>query len=167
MSTAKPLGDKGLYNSYYGLTEFNYTSPRRQGAGTMDLLSASITPAIVIDPTTGISKVELGEIDYLTEFTIRVQNLSDRQLSYSLKGTVQTDLADTEYNYLESQGVYIEDTIEPQGPNGFWSGEFPLTFSQQTINVPANGYTDVLVSIDLTNAVDWFYNVPLEYIFPN
>jgi lactocepin len=167
MSTAKPLGDKGLYNSYYGLTDYNYTSPRRQGAGTMDLLSASITPAIVVDPSTGVSKVELGEISYLSSFVVRIQNFSDKDISYKLKGTVQTDLADANYNYLESQGVYIADTVEENGPNGYWTGEFPITFSQDIVNVPANGHNDVLVTIDLSNAVDWFYNVPLEYIFPN
>lgn len=167
MSTAKPLGDKGLYNSYYGLTDYNYTSPRRQGSGTMDLLSASITPAIVVDPSTGVSKVELGEISYLSSFVVRIQNFSDKDISYNLKGTVQTDLADADYNYLESQGVYIADTVEENGPNGYWTGEFPIAFSQDIVNVPANGHNDVLVTIDLSKAVDWFYNVPLEYIFPN
>lgn len=167
MSTAYPLGDKGLYNNYYGLSAYNLTSPRRQGAGVMDLYAATTTPAIVVDRDTGLSKVNLKEIDDYTTFTITVENFSQEDVSYRVKGTVQTDLTDGEYNYLETQGVYIEDTIERNGPNGYWSGEFPISFSEEEITVPAGGSVDINVEIDLSNAVDWYYNAPLNLIFPN
>lgn len=167
MSTAHPLGDKGLYNDYYGLTDYNFTSPRRQGAGVMDLYAATTTPAIVVDRDTGLSKVNLQEIDDYTTFTITVENFGEEEISYRIKGTVQTDLTDGEYNYLETQGVYIEDTIERNGPNGYWSGEFPISFSDEEIIVPVGESVDIDVEIDLSDAVDWFNNAPLYDIFPN
>lgn len=167
MSTAHPVCDKGLYNDYYRLSEYNFTSPRRQGAGVMDLYAATTTPAIVTDSSTGLSKVNLSEIDDNTTFTLTVDNFSDEPVSYKVKGTVQTDLTDGEYNFLETQGVYIDGTLDADGPNGFWSGEFPITFDQDQIEVPAGGSVNLGVTIDLSNAVDWYSNAPLNAIFPN
>ncbi|MCF6465305.1 S8 family serine peptidase [Clostridium sp. Cult2] len=168
MSTAHPLGDKGLYNDYFGLSGYNFTSPRRQGAGVMDIYAAATTPSIVVDSSTGLSKVNLDEIGDYTNFTVTVENFSEETVSYKVKGTVQTDLTDGDYNFLETQGVYIDGTIEDgMGPNGLYSGDFPISFDEEIIEVPAGGSGDFNVYIDLSNAVDWYYNAPLNAIFPN
>lgn len=167
MSTAHPLGDKGLYNEYYGLSEYNFTSPRRQGSGVMDLYAAATTPAIVVDSNTGLSKVSLGEIGDNTAFTLTVHNFSEEVASYRVKGTVQTDLTDGEYNFLETQGVYIDGTLAEDGPNGFWSGEFPISFDEEVIEVPAGGSVDLNVNVDISDVVEWYFNTPLNAIFPN
>ncbi|EOD01787.1 S8 family serine peptidase [Caldisalinibacter kiritimatiensis] len=176
MSTANPLPDKGLYNDYFGLGNYNFTSPRRHGAGVMNLYAATTTPAVVVDKDTGLSKVNLEEIDDYTTFTLTVDNFSNQTVTYAVYGTVQTDLVIDGVNQLETQGVYKADTIAPDGPNGFWSGEFPITFEldgtvidnvYNLVEVPAGETVDFDVTIDLTDTADWFYNAPLEEIFPN
>lgn len=177
MSTANPLPDKGLYNDYFGLGDYNFTSPRRHGAGVMNLYAATTTPAIVVDKNTGLSKVSLKEIDDITTFTLTVNNFSNETVTYAVYGTVQTDLVINGVNQLETQGVYKADTIVPDGPNGYWSGEFPISFTLEDetvidnvynyLEVPAGGTVDFNVTVDLTNTADWFYNLPLDEIFPN
>lgn len=167
MSTAMAHNDTGLYNDYYGLGDYNFTSPRRQGAGVMDLFAATTTPAVLYDPASGESKVSLGEMDNLSKFTLTVENFSDEEVTYKVDGTVQTDLTDGEYNYIETQGVYIDGTLSEEGPNGFWSGEFPISFSKEQVTVPANSKIQFEVEVDLTNAVEWYYNIPLNEVFPN
>ncbi len=167
MSTAVPHNDMGLYNNAYKLSKFNFTSPRRQGAGVMDLLAATLTPAVAYEKTTGESKVSLGEIGNMTTFSLIIENLSDVEVTYIPRGTVQTDLSDDDDNYLESQGVYIDGTLSEDGPNGFWSGEFPISFSAEEYIVPANGKVEVSVTVDLSNAVEWMMNVPLSEVFEN
>ncbi|ETA80766.1 S8 family serine peptidase [Youngiibacter fragilis] len=167
LSTASAHHDTGLYNDYYGLTAYNFTSPRRQGAGVMDLYAATTTPAVAYEKTSGESKAALGQIGNKKSFVVKIDNFSDKPVTYSVKGTVQTDLVIGGYNYLESQGVYIASTIKQNGPNGYWSGKFPISFSKTRVTVPAKGSVEVTVSIDLSKAVDWAYNAPLSAIFPN
>lgn len=167
LATAEPHNDRGLYNEYFGLGDYNYTSPRRQGAGVMNLLAAVSTPVVVYEKTSGESKVALGEMDDISTFTLTLENFSDAPVTYRVRGTVQTDLTDAEELFIESQGVYRDGTIQPDGPNGFWSGDFPITFSEEEVTVPSNGKFDMVVTVDLRNAVDWFYNVPLPWVFEN
>ena len=167
MSTAVALGDKGAYNENYGLDTYNFTSPRRQGAGVMDLFAATTTPAVVYDKTSGESKVSLGEMGKLSTFTLKIDNFSNKKVTYNVKGTVQTDLSDGDYNYTESQGVYIANTVKEKGPNGYWSGKFPISFSSSRVTVPAKGSIEVVVKVDLSKAVDWYFNAPIASIFPN
>ncbi|WP_243414859.1 S8 family serine peptidase [Sporosalibacterium faouarense] len=177
MSTAEPLGDHGANNEYFGLSEYNYTSPRRQGAGVMNLYAATFTPAYVVDKSTDLSKVNLKEIDDDTEFTLTVKNFSNETVSYAVYGTVGTDLRSGDYNLLETSGIYDVSTLAEDGPNGFYSGEFPISFRLDDgtvvdnvydyVEVPAGQSVDFDVEIDLSNAVDWNYNYPLSMIYPN
>jgi lactocepin len=137
MSTASPVGDFGTYNSYYGLSKYNFTSPRRQGAGVMDVYAAATTPAIVMDKTSGLSKVNLKQIGDTSQFVLSVYNFGSTPISYNIKGTVQTDLTvDNVYNNLETQGVYVNGTVSDTKP---WVGQYPISFDKTTINVPAGG----------------------------
>lgn len=167
LSTAGPLIDKGTYNNYYGLG--NFISPRREGAGAMNLLAAATTPSIVTDSKTGVSKVALYEIGNTTTFTLKVTNFSNAPVSYNLSGTVQTDLMYSSRIRNESQGVFINGTISGEEP---YLGEFPISYSKNgapinSLAVPANSSTEFNVTIDLTNAVDWYDNKPLNILFPN
>ncbi|MBD8070559.1 cell wall-binding repeat-containing protein [Bacillus sp. PS06] len=163
MNTSAPVVDKGLYNDYYGID--NAYSPRRQGAGLMQLHAALSTPAVVTEKSTNEAKVALKEITGDTAtFTLNVKNLSNKQVTYNVDGNVQTDLAYDGVNALESQGVYKNGTISNNAP---WIGEYPISFSTKQVTVPANSSKDIKVTIDLKNAIDWFYNAPLEEIFEN
>lgn len=99
MSTANPIKDQ-LTNT---MTE--YTSPRGQGAGLMDLLKATTTQSIVVDKTTGESKVALKEVGDKIKFTVSIKNYSSLPAFYKINGTVTSDYVyeDTTLNkYLVS-----------------------------------------------------------------
>ncbi len=167
MNTAITHHDTGVYNSSYGTGDYNYTSPRRQGAGVMDVYAAVVSPAVAYEKTSGIGKVSLQEMEDVTTFTIEVKNLSDEEVTYVPRGTVQTDLSDGEYNYLETQGVYLDGTLEEYGPNGLYSGEYPIYFSEDSLTIQAGETRTLTVTVDVTHGVDWYYGLPLAEVFPN
>ena len=117
----------------------------------MDLYAATTTPAIVVDASTGISKVNLKEIGDNVEFVITVENFGDKELTYNIDGVVQTDLAIDGEMFMEAQEVL----------------NAPMTFDHEVVTVPANSSIDVNVKIDLSNATDWAYEAPLYEIFEN
>jgi len=153
MSTAIPHVDNGPMNVSNNLS--NFTSPRRQGAGVMNLQAAVTTPAVAYEKTTGESKVSLGEIGDTVTFTLVIKNFSDAAVTYVPKGTVQTDFNDNGSNLLESQAVLAGDS------------DSPLSFSADEYTVPADGKIEVEVTIDLHNAVVWNDNKPLTEVFEN
>ncbi len=157
MSTAIPHVDKGDNQSQTAKVGANYTSPRRQGAGVMNLSGATKTPAIVTDKTTGISKVNLKEIkgDKAT-FTITVENFGKDEVSYDLEGTVQTDFVQSEYTNLEADNIIDKNTKK-----------FPISFSNKTVKVAADSSADVTVTVDLSNAVIGSSNKTIEKAFKN
>ena len=133
MSTALPNVDE------YGY----FTSPRRQGAGVMNLAAATSTPAIVTESTTGVTKVALKEIKGDSAvFKIKVQNLSDKEISYNVEGTVQTDY---DYNGL--------NTLTPQSILNAVTKQMPISFSNSKITVPPKGSKEITVTVDLKNAI--------------
>ncbi|WP_346931206.1 S8 family serine peptidase, partial [Clostridium sp.] len=143
MSTAIAHLDNGKNQAAGVVAGANYTSPRRQGAGVMDLQAATTTPAIVTDKATGECKVNLKEIKGNSAvFTIEVQNFSDEELTYNVDGTVQTDLVDEEYTYLEAQNIVDKNT-----------NKFPISFSNNSIKVAAKGKTEITTTVDLSNAI--------------
>lgn len=159
MSTAKPLVDLSLYNNAYKTG--NFVSPRKHGAGVMDLLAAATTPAIVTDGETGVSKVNLREIGRVSSFMLRVTNFSDEAVSYKIGGTVTTDLALSGRNRIEPQGIYKAGTED-----------FPIFFSVNgqeisALEVPANSYKDFDVTIDLNNTELWATGRDISLSFPN
>ncbi len=152
MSTAKAHEDQGDYQFLAG--EGNYTSPRRQGAGVMDLYAATTTPVVVTAKDSGISKVNLKEIGDKAQFTVTLQNFSNEDVIYKVNGNVQTDLTDGAYNYLQAQSVYKAK-----------SEMHPISFDKEEVKVPANETTDVVVSVDLSNAVTAYEGIPLKDMF--
>lgn len=153
MSTAKAHKDQGRNQGIAG--SGNYTSPRRQGAGTMDLYAATTTP-VIVTAKSGISKVTLKEIDEQTNFTLKLENFSDKDVTYKVNGNVQTDLAYDQYNHLEAQSIYKKGTKE-----------HPITFDKQEITVKANSTAELKVSVDLNNTVTAFEEKDLKEVFEN
>ncbi|MDX8363793.1 S8 family serine peptidase [Cytobacillus sp. IB215665] len=169
MNTANIIADKGVYNSAYGTG--NAYSPRRQGAGLMNLHAAMSTPVVVTEVNSGEAKVALKEIGEKTTFTLKAENMSDLDATYRLDGSVLTDLVGEGINLLESQGIYKNGTIDEVGV-----GQFPITYSsshittvegEQLLTVPASSSVTFDVTIDLNNTVDWFSNLPLNEVFAN
>ena len=123
----------------------------------MDLQAATTTSAIVTDTATGECKVNLKEIKGNSAiFTIEVQNFSDKELTYNVEGTVQTDLVDEEYTYLEAQNIVDKNT-----------NKFPISFSNNAIKVAAKGKTEITTTVDLSNAITGFNGKSIEEVFVN
>ena len=111
MNTSKPVLEKGPYNTQLGVE--NYVSPRREGAGLMQLHAAVETPAMVYNKKTGEAKVALKEIEGNTAtFTLAVENFSDKPLTYNVSGNVQTDLVVKEKDGIDRMA------LEPQQLKG-------------------------------------------------
>mgnify|MGYP003573965396 CR=1 FL=1 len=107
MSTANPI----LESVTNDVSE--YSSPRSQGAGVMDLYKATTTNAIVVDKLTGMSKVALNEVDDSIEFTVRVKNFTYQPLFYKVSGTVATDLVNQGYILGHPQPIVNDNNKTP------------------------------------------------------
>ncbi|RSK28653.1 lactocepin [Bacillus sp. HMF5848] len=171
MNTATPIADLGTYNAGYGVG--NPYSPRRQGAGLMDLYAALQTPVVVTDVTSGVGKVALKEIGDSATFTLQAENFGSSDVSYVVSGNVLTDMVMGGTNMLEAQGIFKNGTIGADAP---WVGEFPISFKsaaisevegEQVLTVPAGGKVTFEVTVDLADTIDWVYNSPLDEVFDN
>ncbi|MFR1709301.1 MAG: cell wall-binding repeat-containing protein [Clostridium sp.] len=157
MSTAIAHVDNGQNQAAGVVAGPNYTSPRRQGAGVMDLQAATTTPSIVTDSATGECKVNLKEIKgNSATFTIEVQNFSNKELTYNVAGNVQTDLVDESYTYLEAQNIVDKNTKK-----------FPISFSSTTVKVAAKGKTQITATVNLGNAITGYNQKSIEEVFVN
>ncbi|WP_019416224.1 cell wall-binding repeat-containing protein [Paenisporosarcina sp. TG20] len=115
-------------------------SPRRQGAGMMQLHAAVNTPVVVTDKSTGEAKVNLKDFQSKTfSMTVTAENLTDEEVKYTVGASVLADrfeeYGDTVYNLLQSGD--LKDVI---------------VTAPETVTVPANGQVDITISVDLTNA---------------
>lgn len=162
MSTARPQE----------VSEGVEVSPRRQGAGVMDLYAATTTGAIVTDSKTGLSKVNLREIGNTANFSVRVTNFADKERKLRVSGTVLTS-----YPYV-SEGMTYINTNKEQVVLDSGTGSMPISFSgtaDGTITVPAGSTADIPVKLDLANPVCMLDDLDkgdsslkdLNSIFPN
>ncbi|WDV46731.1 S8 family serine peptidase [Clostridiaceae bacterium M8S5] len=155
MSTANPIVQKLDGN------ETEFTSPRGQGAGVMDLVKATSAKAIVVDSLTGQTKVALNEIGNNVSFKVTIKNLTNNPLYYTVSGSVATD--------LPKNGKILAIPQSIVNANGETPIEFnyPTNPVANTILVPANGSTDVNVSVNLSNVKGKTNNKTLNAMFEN
>src|SRR5699024_4347427 len=74
------------------LLEDALVSPRRQGAGLMQLHKALSTPVIVTESETNEAKVALKEItDNEVTFELTAENHTDEAVTYEVEANAQTD----------------------------------------------------------------------------
>lgn len=113
-------------------------SPRRQGAGMMQLHAAVSTPVVVVEKSTNEAKVNVK--DFTTDsftFTLTAENLTDKAASYSVDTSVLVDMfkeADAvKYNQLKSGKLEGAKVTAPA-----------------KVTVPANGKADVTITIDVS-----------------
>ncbi|MEK9197711.1 S8 family serine peptidase [Ureibacillus sp. FSL E2-3493] len=126
-------------------TPGEYVSPRRQGAGLMQLANALSTDVIVTNSETGEAKVALKEIenDQFT-FTLVAENFSNEEKTYNVETQLQIDMP-----VNAGDGLYV--TV----PNTY--GQYVLTDEDADINtpesvtIPANGTKEITVSVDVSN----------------
>ncbi|MCT4782662.1 MULTISPECIES: S8 family serine peptidase [Exiguobacterium] len=143
INTSKAVTDIGPYNQQLKLN-VPYT-PRRGGAGLMQLHAAVSTPAVAYEKTSKEAKVALKELNRSkATFTLVVKNLSNEAVSYDVSSSLQTDLA------IERTAGLVQNAMEAQ----------PLQNATVTVNGKAvnsvklkpNQKTEIKVAVDVSNA---------------
>lgn len=165
MNTAKAQIDQGTVNAAFSWN-IPY-SPRRQGAGLMQLHAALSTPAVVVEKNTKEAKVALKEVEDQFEFELTVRNYSNEEISYEAAANLQTDLSDEgmmgwSASLLEAQEI-LNSSITINGEE------------TTVVTVPANAEATVKVAVDVSDAQviqpsvtgDFTTGVDIDEEFPN
>ncbi|MFC3039709.1 S8 family serine peptidase [Virgibacillus xinjiangensis] len=116
-------------------------SPRRQGAGIMQLHAALSTPVMVTEPETNEAKVALKEVtENEVSFELQAENFSDEAVEYEVEANAQTDAP------VDGGGFMIS------APNdiGAYELENAATVNKDSITVPAGGSANFTVTIDVS-----------------
>lgn len=117
-------------------------SPRKQGAGSVNIAAATSTKAYLTAVDGGRPKVELGDDANKTgEYTIKfeVHNLSDKPLTYAVGGYVQTDAKEVTKKLGDKD---VEQVTE-------LPYKLSTQIAAQEITVPASGTVTVTVPVSL------------------
>lgn len=127
MGTADPATDASA-GTYY--------SPRRQGAGMVDLaaaLKATVIPSVAGAPDASRPKAELGDGTSGWTFQIQLRNLGSQAATYSLSASALSEKV--------SAGSFARSSAN-------WAGKgISVRVSSPTVVVPARGQASVTVSI--------------------
>lgn len=120
-------------------------SPRRQGAGLMQLHAALSTPVVVTDSATGEAKVSLKEVkDNVVTFTLTAENFSNEAVTYNVSASAQTDATAKASGILVSAPNLL--AAKNLGAVATVNGK-----AVSSIEVPANGKTTFEVTLDVSN----------------
>lgn len=149
MNTAVPVMDKE-----YG---FTYASPRQQGAGSMNLKYAMDTNVVVTDSTTGVAKVNLGEIETnVLMMELDIKNYGDDVARFEPEAQAQAMYPSGGYN------LQVPVPLEQMVMYNLVDGD-EMTPVEQYIDVPAGETVTLNVVIVVSPAdIAWleaqFYN---------
>ncbi|MGK4044326.1 S8 family serine peptidase [Heyndrickxia oleronia] len=137
-----------------------FVSPRRQGAGLMQLNAALTTPVIVTDSKTNEAKVALKEVksDFVT-FELTAKNLTDKEVTYEAHANAQTDKTVAKDNQL---------FVQPNTQGSLDLVKAGLAYvtvngaETSTIKIPANSTAKVEVRVSVVKG-----DTDLSKQFPN
>ncbi len=122
-------------------------SPRKQGAGMVDLSAAVSTPAYLYVRGQEKAKIELGDDPsragiYTLGFTLK--NLTGAAHSYTLDTQVQTETVSADGQYIAQKGYVLSaDTGSIRVSGGSLDGT--------TVTVPAGGEAEITVTVKLSD----------------
>ena len=140
MGTAHPLLDVDQNNG-------TYYSPRRVGAGQVDALAAttsSVYPTVVGAANPSRPKADLGDGTQGWTFQVSLTNVSNEARSYTLGGQALSEI--------------VEDGLFTQHSTN-WAGQgIDLTFSADSVTVPAQGTATVTVTVTPRSAFASYAN---------
>lgn len=140
MNTSTPV----VFSEENGVTEF--VSPRRQGAGIMQLANALETDVIVYEKNTKEGKVALKEIaDGQFQFTLTAENFSDTEKTYDVSVQLQTDYPFANSGRLITAPNQIGSYVLEEGVD--YTADAP-----ETVTVAPNSSQDITVNVDLAGA---------------
>ena len=132
-----------------------YVSPRRQGAGLMQLHDALSTDVIVTNKGTDEAKVALKEVDNKLTFTLTAENFSNEAVEYDVDLSVLVD---------EPAQTTTGEVVNAPNVLGSVDITKDVTIStQETVTVPANGTIDIPVTVEIPAALD----AELDAIYKN
>lgn len=117
-------------------------SPRKQGAGSVNIAAATSTKAYLTAVGGGRPQVELGDdANKMGEYTIKfeIHNLSDKPLTYAIGGYVQTDAKEVTKKLGDKD---VEQVTE-------LPYKLSTQIAAQEITVPASGTVTVTVPVSL------------------
>lgn len=142
MSTAVPAkGSNGVT-----------ASPRKQGAGLVNLASAMATKAYLQVEGKERPKLELGDDPDKTgeyQMTFRVVNFGTEPLQYAITPTVLTENAETKGDYGNVQVYFATQTSRDITAQTTWT----TNCANNVVTVPAKGSADVTVTVKLSDAL--------------
>ncbi len=142
MSTAVPAkGSNGIT-----------ASPRKQGAGLVNLASAMATKAYLQVEGKERPKLELGDDPDKTgeyQMTFRVVNFGTEPLQYAITPTVLTENAETKGDYGNVQVYFATQTSRDITAQTTWT----TNCANNVVTVPAKGTADVTVTVKLSDAL--------------
>ncbi|WP_245744436.1 S8 family serine peptidase [Bhargavaea ginsengi] len=145
MNTANPV----VFDEENG----DYVSPRRQGAGLMQLANALHTDVVVTDSATDEAKVALKEIkNNSITLSLTAENFSEEEKTYNVSTAVQADQP------VNAGGTLV--TASNLMGSMVLTNEVAIN-APETVTVPAGGTASIEVTIDLSNVDD------LKTIFTN
>ncbi|WP_284138989.1 S8 family serine peptidase [Virgibacillus sp. LDC-1] len=126
--------------------EGTHVSPRRQGAGLMQLHAALSTPVMVTETETEEAKVALREIKENTvTFALTAENFTDQAATYQVKANAQTDVpVQNGDDLLVAPNLFGALDLEGMATTTV-NGE-----EVSTVEVPANDAVEITVTIDLS-----------------
>ncbi|MEE1367704.1 MAG: S8 family serine peptidase [Evtepia sp.] len=120
-------------------------SPRKQGAGSVNIAAATSTKAYLTAVDGGRPKVELGDDAQKTgkyEVKFEVHNLTNEELTYTVGGYIQTDAKEVTKKLGDK---YVEQVTE-------LPYKLSTQIAAQEITVPASGTVTVTVPVSLNQA---------------
>ena len=127
-------------------------SPRRQGAGLVNLDGALATKAYLTSANGGRPKIELGEdTDGTLDMSFSVNNMSDETLSYKLSPVV---LAET---YALKNGVYVNNLWATRLTGSKYSVEY-VSGADENGNVTVDPKSKTDVSVKITFSPEFIEN---------
>ncbi len=125
-------------------------SPRKQGAGSVNIAAATSTQAYLTAMDGTRPKLALGDDpgkNGVYELRFRIHSLADKELTYTLGGTIQAD--------------GTEVTKQMGGKNVVQVTELPYLLGRiagQTVTVPAGETADVTVTVTLDSTAKEYLN---------
>lgn len=145
MNTAAPVLDKGAANAAYDLG--TYYSPRRQGAGLMQLHKAISTPVVVTEATSGLGKVALKEVGETFSFTLEATNYSDEEVTYDVEANIQSD-----FQVFGTLGnAYLTGELD-ELEGAPIDADITINGGDSTVEIAAGETVSIEVEVDLTDA---------------
>ena len=119
-----------------------FTSPRKQGAGVMNLAGATQSDTVVVDPETNISKINKKDVGNTFELSAKLINYGKEDATYTYSTTLQTDSVVDGYMELKPRLL--------------------KTIPGATVTVPAGSEVTVKVNVDASE-----FEGELSKLMPN